>query len=225
MKFITPTLLALALPAATEGYSIGRFYAPVRPSSSSACRPGTRCGPEGFGLITPEDMMAMRQRRRNAFKEAFQGYSPGYQIVDDEEKFQVQIDVPGVKAEDINVNLEEDGKLLTLSGSRERSKDGSTYSSKFSQSFSLDPTVDGEAFSAKLQNGVLIVSAPKDVKKIEDAVRKIPITEMSTEEVAVVTDTVEPPKAVDTPKVQEDTPAAAGEEVEKTDGTKPEETA
>ena len=222
MKFITPTLVALALPAATEGYSIGRLYA-TRPSST-ACKPGTRCGPEAFGLVTPADMKAMRQRRRDAFTEAFQSYSPGYQIVEDDDKFQVQIDVPGVKAEDLNVDLEDDGKVLTLSGSRERTKDGSTYSSKFSQRFSLDPTVDAEALSANLENGVLIVTAPKDVKKIEDAVRKIPITEISTEDVSVTTDTVDSPEAADTTEVKEDTPAAADEE-KKTDGTDPEEKA
>lgn len=221
MKFITPTLVALAIPAATEGYSIGRFYA-TRPSS--VCKPGTRCGPEAFGLVTPADMKAMRQRRRDAFKEAFQSYSPGYQIFEDDDKFQVQIDVPGVKAEDLNVDVEDDGKVLTLSGSRERTKDGSTYSSKFSQRFSLDPTVDAEAFSANLENGVLIVTAPKDIKKIEDAVKKIPITEISTEAVSVTTDTVDSPEAADGTEVKQDTPAAADEE-KKTDGTEPEEKA
>ena len=115
------------------------------------------------------------------FRESAQGYSPRYQIVDNEEKFQVSLDVPGVKAEDIKISLEEDGKFLTLSGSREMSKEGYSFSSKFSQSFFLDPTIDNEKFTASLQSGVLTVSAPKDVKKIEEAIKQIPITEIKDE--------------------------------------------
>merc|ERR1712025_270319 len=47
---------------------------------------------------------------------------------------------------------------------------------KFSKSFSLDKTVDVDKFTASLNNGVLVVSAPKDLEKLEENVRRIPIT-------------------------------------------------
>merc|ERR1719222_272 len=37
-------------------------------------------------------------------------------------------------------------------------------------------TVDVDSFTATLKNGVLVVSAPKDLSKLEENVRKIPIT-------------------------------------------------
>ncbi len=97
-----------------------------------------------------------------------------YELVDNKEKFQVSLDVPGVKMEDIDVSIQ-DG-FITISGQRVVNTETSRSSSKFSQSFSLDPTVDIEHFTATLNNGVLIVSAPKDVKKLEENVRRIPIT-------------------------------------------------
>mmetsp|Transcript_16564 Transcript_16564/g.18893 ORF Transcript_16564/g.18893 Transcript_16564/m.18893 type:complete len:107 (-) Transcript_16564:113-433(-) len=52
----------------------------------------------------------------------------------------------------------------------------SRFTSNFSKSFSLDPTVDVDKFTASLKNGVLSVSAPKDLAKLEENVRRIPIT-------------------------------------------------
>merc|ERR1712125_101222 len=100
--------------------------------------------------------------------------SPRYGLVDNEEKFQLSVDVPGVKMEDIDVSLE-DG-YLTVSGQRLSSSENSRSTSKFSQSFSLDPAVDIEKFTANLDNGVLVV-APKDMKRIEENVVRIPIVQ------------------------------------------------
>merc|ERR1712232_1468548 len=101
--------------------------------------------------------------------------SPRYELVDNDEKFQLSVDVPGVKMEDIDVSLE-DG-YLTVSGQRLSSNENSRFASKFSQSFSLDPAVDVEKFSANLDNGVLVVAAPKDMKRIEENVVRIPIVQ------------------------------------------------
>lgn len=103
--------------------------------------------------------------------------SPRYEITNDNEKFQVAVDVPGVKMEDIHVTLEGDNSLLSVSGVREASGDTYSFTSKFSQSFSLDPSIDSEKFSANLKDGVLIVSAPKDMKRLEQNIRKIPVME------------------------------------------------
>jgi HSP20 family molecular chaperone IbpA len=133
------------------------------------------------------------------FKQAFQPNAPNYQIVDNDEIFSVQIDVPGVKAGDLNINLEEDGKMLTLSGSREKTKDGYSYTSEFSQSFYVDPTViDTENFSANLQNGVLVVSAPKDLKKVEETVKSIPITELPAEPMQIKSEAADADTEADT---------------------------
>merc|ERR1719218_104738 len=101
--------------------------------------------------------------------------SPRYELVDNEDKFQLSVDVPGVKMDDINVSLE-DG-YLTVSGQRLSSNDNSRFTSKFSQTFSLDAAVDVDNFTASLNDGVLVVAAPKDMKRIEENITKIPVVQ------------------------------------------------
>merc|ERR1712232_410362 len=77
------------------------------------------------------------------------------------------------KEEDIDIKLE-DG-MLTVEGHRTASSESSQFTSKFSKSFTLDKTVDVEKITAALKNGVLTVSAPKDPKKLEENIRRIPV--------------------------------------------------
>merc|ERR1712157_359824 len=97
-----------------------------------------------------------------------------YQLVDNDKQFQLTVDVPGVQEKDIDIKLD-DGQI-TVQGKRVSASDSSHFTSQFSRSFSLDPTVDVDNFTATLKNGVLVVSAPKDLSKLEENVRKIPIT-------------------------------------------------
>ena len=96
---------------------------------------------------------------------------PRYEITNNDENFQVAIDFPGFKTSDINVNIEEDGQVLAITGTRKTSN----FESKFSKKFFLDPAVDTDNLSAVIENGVLTVSAPKDLKKIDEKNRNIPI--------------------------------------------------
>merc|ERR1712232_287581 len=80
--------------------------------------------------------------------------------------------------------------LLTVQGQRMAASGTSKFSSKFSKTFSLDQTVDVEKFTASLTNGVLTVSAPKDLAKLEENVRRIPV--MSAAAATVDDDAAEP---------------------------------
>jgi len=102
-------------------------------------------------------------------------FEPRFENLSTNEKFEVLLDVPGVAREDIDISVEEDGKALMIQG--ERNFFGGKEESKkatFSQTFDLDETVDTEKISARLNNGVLVVSAPKEAKE-EKAGKKIPI--------------------------------------------------
>jgi HSP20 family protein len=151
---------------------------------------GFSLGPRLFGWPRPmvvyspskmlEEQLAIMNRAFDApLMKTTTTSSPRYEITDDESKFQIAVDVPGMKTEDVNVSVEESGSILTISGHRESTSDTYSFKSQFSQSFSLDPAVDAEKFTANLKDGVLIVSAPKDMKRIEQNVRKIPITELA----------------------------------------------
>merc|ERR1712232_1453098 len=79
--------------------------------------------------------------------------------------------------------------LLTVQGQRMAASETSKFSSKFSKTFSLDQTVDVEKFTASLTNGVLTVSAPKDLAKLEENIRRIPVMSAAA---AVDDDAAEP---------------------------------
>merc|ERR1739845_115328 len=71
-----------------------------------------------------------------------------------------------------------DDRLLIVKGRRVATSDSSRSLSEFSQRFSLNPTVNLEKFTATLNNGVLVVSAPKELDKLEENVRRIPISSL-----------------------------------------------
>jgi HSP20 family protein len=74
--------------------------------------------------------------------------------------------VPGLKADDITISLEQE--VLTVEGdlNYEREEDG-TYlvserpSGSFKRSFKLPRAIDAEKISAKLTDGILVVEIPK----------------------------------------------------------------
>jgi HSP20 family molecular chaperone IbpA len=101
---------------------------------------------------------------------------PHYEVItNNENEFKVALDVPGMTVNDLHIDYDDENKMLKVTGSRESKGDGYMFSSKFAQSFSIDPTVDIDQFTAQLENGVLIIAAPKDVKKLEQSIRQIPI--------------------------------------------------
>lgn len=102
--------------------------------------------------------------------------SPGYEINESDDKFQIALDVPGIKASDITAQLENDGRVLHVSGGRKMTKDGVTSETKFEKRFTVGRNVDTTKVSANLSDGVLTVTAPK-VKKEEPETMKIEITE------------------------------------------------
>ena len=163
MKFNTlPIVLALgaSIPS-TLSYSFGglRF---VRPSVLVS-RPTDTFFDEFNDL---RDALLVNRRVSSSL--------PSFEIINTDEKFQIAVDVPGINPDDMDVSI--DNNVLTLSGKRQEQSDNYSYSSKFSQSFSLDPTIDTDKVTASLSHGVLTVSAPKEWKQVTDTVKKIPIT-------------------------------------------------
>ncbi|AYJ79149.1 MULTISPECIES: Hsp20/alpha crystallin family protein [Aliarcobacter] len=88
--------------------------------------------------------------------------------------YHVDVDLPGVKKEDIKVDLNKG--VLTISGERKTKEEVKqedyykieTYFGKFSRSFTLPDNVDIENIEAKSDNGVLEIVIPKlkdDVSK------------------------------------------------------------
>ena len=92
---------------------------------------------------------------------------PAVDIKEEAERFVIHADVPGVKADDIEITME-DG-VLTLRGTRdtEAREDDNGFRriervrGRFFRRFTLPDTADAEAIEASFTDGVLAVVIPK----------------------------------------------------------------
>lgn len=98
-------------------------------------------------------------------------WSPSVDISEDELKYTIEAEIPGVKEEDIEIGLE--NKLLTVSGKKEiQQKEEERKFSRtervfgsFKRSFNLPETISAEQITAKFSNGILIIEIPKAPKR------------------------------------------------------------
>lgn len=95
------------------------------------------------------------------------GFVPVVNTREGESAFHIDIDLPGVKKENIKVDMNKD--ILTISGER-KTKEAvneddyyklETTFGKFSRSFTLPEDIDIEHIEARSDNGVLEVIIPK----------------------------------------------------------------
>ena len=105
-----------------------------------------------------------------------------------DEAIEVAIEVPGVKAEDITVQVEDEGRILRLKGERSiKSKDGTSFSSsKFDKMFSIDPSaINVDEISVSLDSGIITVHLPKIEKKANEThlIRKIDIIDKGSKKI------------------------------------------
>lgn len=95
---------------------------------------------------------------------------PQVDIKEDEHGFHVFADVPGVQASDVDITL--DRNVLTIKGSRANHAESTEKGYKrreritgtFVRRFTLPDTADGDAITARMNNGVLEVVIPKGEK-------------------------------------------------------------
>ena len=104
-------------------------------------------------------------------------WSPAVDVVETEKEYRFVFEVPGMEEKNLSISIE--NRTLTISGekvSEERKEEGNLrlerWFGKFSRSFSLPETADGEHVEANLKNGILTVSVPK---KAEATPRKVEV--------------------------------------------------
>ena len=108
------------------------------------------------------------------------GFNPVVNTREGEFAYHVDADLPGVKKEDISINIK--GSTLTLSGERRHKEEikeedyqrvESSFG-KFERSFTLPEGADTENITASSKDGVLEVVIPK-LKSESDKVKKVNI--------------------------------------------------
>jgi HSP20 family protein len=108
-----------------------------------------------------------------------QTWAPAVDITETSEAIHVHAELPGIKADDVKIDVE--NNVLTLKGERrlEKKKDEGTshrverFYGTFTRQFLLPRTVDAERIEAELSDGVLNVKLPKrsEVKPRQIAVK------------------------------------------------------
>jgi HSP20 family protein len=99
--------------------------------------------------------------------------APCIDIDEDENGYEVTAELPGMKPEDVHVEL--DQNVLTISGEKrigfddgEREKKRSRWSERsygrFTRSFTLPTDADSDQLQARFTNGVLAITIPKSAK-------------------------------------------------------------
>ncbi|HKK43898.1 MAG TPA: Hsp20/alpha crystallin family protein [Balneolaceae bacterium] len=100
-------------------------------------------------------------------------FVPSIDISETDNQFLISAELPGMKKEDININLE-NGRL-SISGERnfENEEKGKTYHrvetkyGSFNRSFQLPDNVDESSINAKYEDGLLNISIDKNEEKVK----------------------------------------------------------
>ncbi len=108
-------------------------------------------------------------------------WSPSCNVFETAEEYRIEAELPGVKEEDFQVNVED--RVLTLRGERREEKEEkgkkyhrveSSYGS-FMRSFTLPADADGDKVAAEYKDGLLKVRIPRTAPK-ESKARTVEIS-------------------------------------------------
>lgn len=126
-------------------------------------------------------LTTLQDRMNQLFSQTFGGFEntdfeqplftatfvPPVDILENEHDITLQAEIPGLKQEDLSITLE--NNVLTIAGERkfkdEEKKDNfhriERRYGKFTRSFTLPASVDGENVNATFENGLLNITLPK----------------------------------------------------------------
>jgi HSP20 family protein len=94
-------------------------------------------------------------------------WTPAVDVIEEKEKYVVEVDLPGIKKDILKINLKEG--ILSINGERktEIKEDGDFFryyerpTGEFERSFRIPKTADGDNITASYKNGVLKLEIPK----------------------------------------------------------------
>jgi HSP20 family protein len=107
----------------------------------------------------------VRENRDVERGQSEQFVAPTASVVEDADGYVLQVEMPGVNKEGLEISLEDNE--LTITGRRSLPTiDGTlihreSRRDNFRRTFELDPSIDGNKIRAKIEHGVLTLTLPK----------------------------------------------------------------
>ena len=120
----------------------------------------------------------------NDFMPKANATAPAINVKESDRGYTVELAAPGMKKEDFDVHINDDGNLVVKLESKQEKKEEDKNTrylrrefsySKFEQTLILPDDVNKEQISAKVENGVLTVDLPKVVEEKVKVSRQIDI--------------------------------------------------
>lgn len=117
----------------------------------------------------------------SAFNKVIGSTVPSANIKETDESFQIELAAPGLKKENIQIDLENDVLTISYEQKEEKSEEKDNYTRRefnytsFSRSFYLPEIADAEKITAEYKDGVLNIHIPKKESVIKKSQKKIEI--------------------------------------------------
>lgn len=145
-----------------------------------------------FGFMWP--VARLHQEMNRLFSDAFRGlaeggeegrqgwmFNPVVDVEQQENQYEISVELPGVRSEDVNVEVTDD--MLTISGSKERKEtrgEGENRQSErvygsFQRAFRLPEDAVRDGIGAQFGDGVLTVTVPRAASQRESQARRIEV--------------------------------------------------
>lgn len=91
--------------------------------------------------------------------------APPMDVIEREDKVEVQVNLPGVNPDDVNIEFEDGVLTITTSFEQESSEEGYTrrerYHGAYERSLRVPDSLDTQNAAANFENGVLYLTLPK----------------------------------------------------------------
>jgi len=107
----------------------------------------------------------VRENRDNERGQSEQFITPSASVVEAEDSYTLEVEMPGVTKEGLEISVE--NNELTIVGRRSRpSMEGTSIHREsrpenYRRTFELDPSIDANKISAKIDQGVVTLTLPK----------------------------------------------------------------
>ena len=110
--------------------------------------------------------------------------APAINVLESDKDYTVELDAPGLKKEDFNVNINDEANLVIKMEQKQENKEEDKKGhylrrefsySKYEQTLILPDDVEKDSISARMENGVLTVQLPKMQQTVTKAGRQIEV--------------------------------------------------